>query len=283
MSLKYAPLKLSWALALSLSLSAAGPSPSLAQTPRPTPDSERSAPGNERPQPQPAPKGGQGPNQGQKQSPAPDQPVGPKAATPSEPGFREPGPDGKAAPPAKGKAAAPKGPPPIAVQQPRTPAEREKALSDLYALLATSDDAPKAKSVSANIERLWLNSGSDTVAVLMDRAIQAQQAKNPTLALKLLDSVVDLAPDYAEGWNRRAYVHFAENNVERALGDLRRVLALDPNHFKALDGLAHILKDVGQKKAALAAVRKLLEVHPYWEGAQTMHDELAREVEGQAL
>lgn len=78
-------------------------------------------------------------------------------------------------------------------------------------------------------------------------------------------------------------MHFGANNFERALGDLRRVLALDPNHFKALDGLAHILKDVGQKRAALAAVRKLLEVHPFWDGAKALGDELAREVEGQAL
>jgi tetratricopeptide (TPR) repeat protein len=258
-----------------LALSLASALSSVAQTPKPIPDSERSAPGTDRP-PAPAPKA-QNPFNPQQSPAPPNQPVGPKAATPAEPGS-----NGKAAPQASGKPA-PKGPPPIAVQQPRTPAEREKALSDLYALLATSDDAPKAKSVSANIERLWLNSGSDTIAVLMDRAMLAQQAKNSTLALKLLDSVVDLAPDYAEGWNRRAYVHFAENNVERALGDLRRVLALDPNHFKALDGLAHILKDVGQKKAALAAVRKLLEVHPFWEGAETMQNELAREVEGQAL
>jgi tetratricopeptide (TPR) repeat protein len=201
----------------------------------------------------------------------------PKSATPA-PGT-SPGQKGSR----KARRREKKGPPPIAVQLPRTPAEREKALNDLYALLATADDEAAAKSVSANIERLWLNSGSDTVAVLMDRAMQAQQAKKTDLAIKLLDAVVDLAPDYAEGWNRRAYMHFSENKVEQAVGDLRRVLALDPNHFKALDGLAHILKDVGQKKAALAAVRKLLEVHPYWDGAKTMADELAREVEGQAL
>ena len=41
--------------------------------------------------------------------------------------------------------------------------------------------------------------------------------------------VVDLAPDYTEAWNRRAYVHFVRNDIERALGDLRRTLALDPH------------------------------------------------------
>lgn len=221
----------------------------------------------------------QAPRAGEKPADKSDKPAdkgAPKSAAPAAP---VPG-----MPNARNQAGnAKKGPPPIAVLQPRTPAEREKALADLYALLATADDDASAKAVATSIERLWLNSGSDTVAVLMDRAMQASQSKKTPLALRLLDAVVGLAPDYAEAWNRRAYVHFADNNIELALGDLRRVLALDPNHFKALDGLAQILKEVGQKKAALAAVRKLMEVHPHWDGAKAMHDELAREVEGQSL
>jgi len=64
---------------------------------------------------------------------------------------------------------------------------------------------------------------------------------------------------------------------------LRRALALDPNHFKALDGLGQILREIGQKKAALKAFKQLLEVHPYWSGGQQLVDELAREVEGQGI
>ena len=121
---------------------------------------------------------------------------------------------------------------------PKTPAEREKTLSDLYALLATADDEDTAKAITDAIERVWLHSGSATIDVLMERSIKAMSQKKVDLALKLLDSVVDLAPDYTEAWNRRAYVHFVRKDTERALGDLRRALALDPNHFKALDGLA---------------------------------------------
>jgi tetratricopeptide (TPR) repeat protein len=196
----------------------------------------------------------------------------PKSATPAPKG----GPQAKG-PPEK------KGPPPIAVLQPRTPAEREKALSDLYAHLATAESEASAKTVAQSIERLWQSSGSDTVHLLMERAALASQGKKAELALKLLNAAVELAPDYAEGWNRRAYHHFAENRFEQAIGDLRRVLALDPNHYKALEGVAQILKEIGQKKGALAAVKKLLEVHPYAEGAKQLHDELAREVEGQSL
>ncbi|HJU32803.1 MAG TPA: tetratricopeptide repeat protein [Hyphomicrobiaceae bacterium] len=166
---------------------------------------------------------------------------------------------------------------------PTTPAEREKALSELYALLATANDEESAKAIADAVERVWLHSGSPTVDVLMERANKALTEKKSDLALKLLDRVVELAPDFAEAWNRRAYVYFTRNDVERALGDLRRTLALDPHHYKALDGLGQILREIGQKKAALKAFKELLDVHPYWSGGKQTVEELEREVDGQGI
>jgi len=187
------------------------------------------------------------------------------------------GPEPKASPEPKTKA------PKRGSALPKNPAEREKTLSDLYALLATADDEDTAKAITDAIERVWLHSGSATIDVLMERSIKAMSQKKVDLALKLLDSVVDLAPDYTEAWNRRAYVHFVRKDTERALGDLRRALALDPNHFKALDGLAQILREIGQKKPALKAFRQLLDVHPYWSGAKEAVEELERDVDGQGI
>jgi tetratricopeptide (TPR) repeat protein len=166
---------------------------------------------------------------------------------------------------------------------PKTPAERERVLSDLYAHLAAATDEEGAKAVAEGIERLWLNSGSDTIDLLMERSMKAVSDKNFERALSLLNYVVELAPDFTEGWNRRAYVHYMNGEIDLALGDLRRALALDPNHFKALDGFAQILREIGQKKAALQAFKQLLDVHPYWSGAQEAVDELSREVEGQGI
>jgi tetratricopeptide (TPR) repeat protein len=166
---------------------------------------------------------------------------------------------------------------------PKTAAERDKTLGDLYALLAAAEDENSAKAIAEGIERVWLHSGSPTVDLLFGRAMKAVAEKNMDRALKLLDHVVEQAPDFTEGWNRRAYVYFQRNQVGQALGDLRRALALDPNHFKALDGLAQVLREIGQKKAALEVFRRLHEVHPYWPGADRAVEELAREVDGQGI
>lgn len=166
---------------------------------------------------------------------------------------------------------------------PQTADEKAKILNDLYAHLATAEDEESAKRVAEAIERLWLQSGSDTISLLMERTSTALAAKNSDLALKLLNSIVELAPDFAEGFNRRAFVRFTQNDIEAAVGDLRRAIALEPNHFKALDGLGQIWREHGNKKGALRVFKQLLDIHPYWPGAKQAVEELTREVDGQGI
>jgi tetratricopeptide (TPR) repeat protein len=163
------------------------------------------------------------------------------------------------------------------------PQDRDSLLAELYVHLGKSRDATEATPIAQAIENLWGQSGSDTVALLMGRSAKAINEQKNDLALQLLDAVVELAPDYSEGWNRRAYVYFLQNNYEGAVGDLRRALALDPNHFKALEGLARIMRETGQKKGALQAYKQILKINPFQDGAKEAADELAVEVEGQGI
>ena len=175
------------------------------------------------------------------------------------------------------------GPAPAPEVVPDTPAARAKILAELYGKLAAASDTDSAKPIADAIERVWLFSGSDTTDLLMQRATQAVNDKTLDLALVLLNAVVELQPDYAEGWNRRAYVYFLQNEMQRSLGDLRRALALEPMHFRALEGLANILRQEGSKKTSLEALKKLLEVNPNAPGVKQAIEELTREVEGQGI
>lgn len=189
------------------------------------------------------------------------------------PGARPPAaaPDGSTAPSTA---------PPVA---PDTPQIRAELLNELLTHLAAAKDSDAAAAIAGQIERIWFVSGSDTIDLLMQRALKAVAEQKLDLALKLLTSVTELQPDYAEGWNRRAYVYYRMSDTERSLGDLRRALALEPKHYKALEGLANILKDSGSKKSALEAMRKLVDIHPFLPGIREAIEELTREVEGQGI
>ena len=166
---------------------------------------------------------------------------------------------------------------------PETAQERRKVLSNLYALLATAPNEKTAQEIAGTIEALWYHSGSDTISLLLDRANTAASRKEFALASEILNSVVEIAPDFAEGWTRRAFVHYVQNDYARALGDLRRAVALEPNHYRALDGLGKVLRDVGQDRGALEAYRALNRVHPFWPGADEALKELEEKVDGQGI
>lgn len=221
-----------------------------------------------------------------------------EAQSPSAPPQDQPKPPGppaeKIIPPNDAKPAQPPGARPIVPQArsdgaraldkvPQTAEEKRRQLADLYAQLAAAETEEDANKLSESIERLWRLSGSDTVNLLINRAAKVTTEKRAELAEKLLDRAVALAPDYTEGFSQRAFFHYSQSNMTAALGDLRRVLALDPNHYKAMEGIVQIWRDTGNKKGAYEVLKQLLDVHPFAPGAKQAYDELKREVEGRGI
>jgi len=143
------------------------------------------------------------------------------------------------------------------------PPPRAATLDDLFERLVRTKDESEAKGITASIQRRWLRSGSDTADVLMSRAMQAVEAKDQALAIEILDRVVVLQPEWAEGWNKRATVFFMLGDVTRSMADIRETLAREPRHYGALAGLGIILQSNGDRKAAYDVFRKALALNPF--------------------
>jgi tetratricopeptide (TPR) repeat protein len=169
------------------------------------------------------------------------------------------------------------------LESPGSAAEQARILDELYQQLAKATAPENADAIATAVQQLWSISGSDTVDLLMSRAALALNADEKPLALHLLDSCLTLAPKYAEAWNRRASIHFASQDYVLALADLNRALAIDPHHFKALEGAALTLKELGRKELALESYRRLIAVYPLSADGKRGLQELEREVEGQRI
>ena len=92
-----------------------------------------------------------------------------------------------------------------------------------------------------------------------------------------------LAPNYVEGWNRRATVHFLMQNYRKSMADIDRVLQLEPRHFGALAGMAQIMETTGRKQLALQAWQKVLDIYPMQRSAQEKVAKLSEELAGEAI
>jgi len=148
------------------------------------------------------------------------------------------------------------------LHNPDANADPEEVLDRLFAQLRAADGKETAAVLESAIQAMWLRSGSPTADVLMKQAAAAAEAKSFGQALAILDSVVELYPDFAEGWNRRATVHFLRGDYTSSLADIQQVLALEPRHYGALSGLGAIEKERGNGRAALRALRRARTVNP---------------------
>jgi tetratricopeptide (TPR) repeat protein len=157
------------------------------------------------------------------------------------------------------------------------------SLDDLFGKLANSQDQSSAKTLEQQIWQTWLQSGSDSVDLLMTRAMESMAQDDYETAEHLLSSIVDIKPGYAEAWNKRAMLYFVQDKYEQAIVDLEQTLRLEPRHFSALAGLGKIFEEYGQKKKALEVYRKALEIHPYLEGVTKEIERLSPEVEGRGI
>jgi tetratricopeptide (TPR) repeat protein len=161
--------------------------------------------------------------------------------------------------------------------------DRAQNLDRLFEALKIAPDEESAKYVEGRIWAIWLASTSDTANLLMSRVKVAVDGEDYDLALKLLNTIIEIKPDFVEAWNRRATVYYAKKDFGRAISDISEVLAREPRHFGALSGLGIILQETGDDKHALEAFRRALAIHPHLERVPELVKKLSDKIDGRNL
>ena len=136
-----------------------------------------------------------------------------------------------------------------------------------FATLKTSEGI-EAVAAEQKIWAIWLETKNEKVASLLDVGIVHMNGGANAQALKSFDEIVKLAPEFAEGWNKRATVHYLLGNFDASLADIEKTLALEPRHFGALSGRGLIYSKLEDLERALAAFEAALEIHPNMAGAK---------------
>lgn len=166
---------------------------------------------------------------------------------------------------------------------PKVSADRTKGLDFLFGALKAAPDEASARHVEARIWATWLQTPSDTAALLMSRAKTAMDGQKMDVALKVLDALIRLKPDYIEAWNRRATIYYLKNDYLHSMQDFQQVLSREPRHFGALASIGMIMQELGDDKRALEAFRKALAINPYLEKVPDMVKSLTEKVEGRDI
>ncbi|MBL8576623.1 MAG: hypothetical protein JNK47_05320 [Mesorhizobium sp.] len=153
----------------------------------------------------------------------------------------------------------------------------------LFVQLKRERNEKAAERIASRIWEEWSRSGSASIDLMMGWSKNAMDTKKFDVALDFLDQVVTMRPDYAEGWNRRATVHFMMNNYAKSMSDIVHTLEIEPRHFGALSGIGQIMKTTGRNELALEAWQRVLEVYPMMRSAQNEVATLSEELAGEGI
>lgn len=144
-------------------------------------------------------------------------------------------------------------------------------------------EQPGWQQIEDTIVQEWSKSGSPAMDLLLRRGTEALESGDMDAAIEHLTALTDHAPDFAEGWNARATAFFHSGEYGLSVEDIRKTLALNPQHFGALSGLAIIFEELGYSKEALEAYRAVEAIHPHRPEVRDAIDRLEKTVEGERI
>lgn len=150
----------------------------------------------------------------------------------------------------------------MAALQPVRADQKDSRLDDLFMRLLEAPGPGEAQLVEGLIWSIWVQSDDGAVQILMHDGIQALSRGDYRHALSKFEQIVLIEPDFAEGWNKRATVHYLLGNYGKSLADIAKTLELEPRHFGALAGRGLVYIELEDERRALKAFEAALAIHP---------------------
>jgi tetratricopeptide (TPR) repeat protein len=156
----------------------------------------------------------------------------------------------------------------VSMSAPVVADQTDQRLDTLFGLLHETENPRAGEQITRQIWIIWREVNSENADTLMDKGIRDMSLQRYDQALTTFNKVVEIAPTYAEGWNKRATLLFLMGEYGGSVADIKRTLALEPRHFGAWSGLGLIYTNLDNNAAALQAFEQALEINPHLPGAR---------------
>lgn len=129
-------------------------------------------------------------------------------------------------------------------------------------------DRTLAATAEAMLWSLWCRSGNSDAEMHFRAGVEAMQRRDLSEAESLFTRVIDLVPEFAEGWNKRATVRYMAQNFKGSIADCRETVARNPNHFAAFSGQGLCHMSLGEYDEAAVCFRRALEINPHMQAVR---------------
>lgn len=136
-------------------------------------------------------------------------------------------------------------------------------LEALLTEVQAAETEAQAREIANRMWEYWADAPNAQAQALLDRGMTKRSAFDFLGAIQDFDQLIAYCPDYAEGYNQRAFVHYLRRDFSSALTDLDRALELSPRHIAAMSGRALSLYGLSRLEEARTALAEALALNPW--------------------
>lgn len=137
------------------------------------------------------------------------------------------------------------------------------SLEALITQVQRAENEGEAFEISNQMWAFWADAPNAQAQEILDRGMNRRASYDYLGALEDFDQLISYCPNYAEGYNQRAFVHFLQRDFAQALADLEQAIELSPRHVAAHSGRALSLYGLQRIPEARIALREALLLNPW--------------------
>jgi tetratricopeptide (TPR) repeat protein len=141
--------------------------------------------------------------------------------------------------------------------------DRDALADRLFERLAAATTEEQGRRAEDAVWQMWIDHPDEGIRDAIALGMRQRESYEWDRALETFSRVIERDPDYAEGWNQRAFIHFLKEDLDASFADLERALELEPRHFGALAGKALIFMQTGRFGEGQAVLRQAVAIHPF--------------------
>ena len=162
--------------------------------------------------------------------------------------------------------------------------DRDIKLDQLFEQLKKSNNANIALEIEMEIWNIWsTHPTQEELTQSLAKGSELMSRGELEIAYKIFSTIIDTAPDWAEGWNKRATVLYLMGGYKDSLNDIDEVLKREHRHFGALSGQGLVQIKLKNYEKAIKSYQAVQKIYPSIRAAKVMIPQLRKLIKDEAI
>jgi tetratricopeptide (TPR) repeat protein len=146
------------------------------------------------------------------------------------------------------------------------------------------DNAALVYGTEQKIWKIWSTHPTDEKLTLkLSEGTNLMQGNTLSESIEIFSDLIELDPNWAEAWNKRATALYLIGDYEGSQKDIDKVLELEDRHFGALAGQGLVNIKLENYEKAIESYKRAQEIYPAMQSPKVMIEQIEQLIKQQLI